>query len=316
MNDTDRKTQIVLVDDQRMTRDGLRALFGPCPDMEVVGESSTQALALANIPKADVVIIVVGVGRKCPHPTAIVEPILRRWPQVRIVAISAIPNRALLGGLLQAGVHGCVTAQCASDELFKAVRTVVSGSRYLCPAATTMLLGGHSRHEADGNSRLEVPLTDRECAVLALLSEGRTSNEIATTLGLSSKTIDACRRHLMRKLEVDSMAGLVKCAIMMEMTAVAPLSHLRSRPNEKPLLILLAWDVPDGDAFLEALKADEELRMVPVVVLAESKETSEVTASFARGAAGYMIKTANPTQLYEEVAAIHAYWALSELPRP
>ena len=93
------------------------------------------------------------------------------------------------------------------------------------------------------------------------------------------------------------------------------LSHLRSRSEEKPLLILLALEVPGGGVFLETLKTDETLRMIPVVVLAASKETSEVTASFSLGAVGYMIKTTDLTRLSEEVAAIPAYGALSEFPR-
>jgi CheY-like chemotaxis protein len=95
------------------------------------------------------------------------------------------------------------------------------------------------------------------------------------------------------------------------------LMHLRSRPQEKPMLILLALNMPDGSAFhfLEALKADETLRMIPVVALAESNEKSEVSASFALGAAGYMIKSADPAKLHEDMAAVCTYWALSELPR-
>jgi DNA-binding NarL/FixJ family response regulator len=66
-------------------------------------------------------------------------------------------------------------------------------------------------------------LTERERLILWFLGEGKTSKEIARAQGLSSKTIDACRRRLMRKLQVNSMAGLVKCAIVMEMTTAVPL---------------------------------------------------------------------------------------------
>jgi CheY-like chemotaxis protein len=95
------------------------------------------------------------------------------------------------------------------------------------------------------------------------------------------------------------------------------LAHLRSRPAEKPTLILLAWNDRSEEAllFLGALKADETLRLIPVVVWAESNRESEVAESFARGAAAYVVKSRDPEELREEVATICAYWALSELPR-
>lgn len=95
------------------------------------------------------------------------------------------------------------------------------------------------------------------------------------------------------------------------------LLHLRSRSEEKPLLILLALHMPEGSAlpFLETLKADETLKMIPVVVLAESSEKDEVAASFTLGVAGYMIKSADPVKLCEDVTAIRTYWALSQFPR-
>jgi CheY-like chemotaxis protein len=95
------------------------------------------------------------------------------------------------------------------------------------------------------------------------------------------------------------------------------LTHLRGRPEEKPMLILLAWNGPDGSVFhfLEALRADETLRMIPVVVLGQSRERHDFSTIFALGVAGYMIKSADPAKLQEEVAAICTYWALSELPR-
>lgn len=94
------------------------------------------------------------------------------------------------------------------------------------------------------------------------------------------------------------------------------LAHLRHEPLERPMLILLAWDVPDGSEFLAALKADERLRTIPLVILAASGAIPGVSASFALGAAGYLVKSADPAQLREDLATVCAYWALSELPRP
>jgi DNA-binding NarL/FixJ family response regulator len=191
--------------------------------MEVIGESDgdTPALPWAGVSQADVVIV--GVDRAPHNPMVMLGDVLRRWPQARVIALTAAANRAHLTGLFRAGVHGYVTSQCAFEELLDAVRAVVAGSTYLCSRAMKILLDDSAQGGADRAGLLGIPLTDREATILQLLAEGQTSKEVAALLHLSSKTVDACRRQLMRKLGVDSMAGLVKCAILMEMTTVAPL---------------------------------------------------------------------------------------------
>jgi two-component system NarL family response regulator len=124
--------------------------------------------------------------------------------------------------LLRAGAHGYVTTQSASDELLEAVRTARSGATYLCSQVRRSILEDFTQGEADKTEGDWAAITDREAMILQLLGEGRSSKETAAVMNLSSKTIDACRRQLMRKLDVDSMAGLVKCAIALGLTTVDP----------------------------------------------------------------------------------------------
>jgi CheY-like chemotaxis protein len=94
------------------------------------------------------------------------------------------------------------------------------------------------------------------------------------------------------------------------------LQYLREPHEQKPGFVLLDLDMPDRGAFrfLEAIKRDETLRMIPVVVLAGSDEKCDVSASFALGGAGYVTKSADASTLREQTAAILAYWSLSQLP--
>ena len=94
------------------------------------------------------------------------------------------------------------------------------------------------------------------------------------------------------------------------------LQYLHEPQGPKPAFVLLGLDLPDRAAFrfLEAVKADETLRMIPVVVLAGSDEKGDVSASFMLGGAGYMTKSADASTLREQTAAILAYWSLSRLP--
>lgn len=94
-------------------------------------------------------------------------------------------------------------------------------------------------------------------------------------------------------------------------------AYLHGGDHEMPMLVLLALNARDGNAFLflERLKADETLKLIPVVILALSDDEGDVTASFALGAAGYVVKSADPEKLREEVAALCTYWSLSQAPR-
>jgi len=94
------------------------------------------------------------------------------------------------------------------------------------------------------------------------------------------------------------------------------LQYLKEPNGHKPALILLALSLPDRGAFrfLEAVKTDEALRMIPVVVLAEANEKCDVSASFALGGVGYVTRSADASILREQTAAILAYWSLSQLP--
>ena len=122
----------------------------------------------------------------------------------------------------RAGAHAYVARHSGFDELLRAIHAVTSGSTYLCADARESIIDGYTQYEGNMREQAETSLTERECEVLRLLAEGKTSKEIGLLMDLSSKTIDACRRQLMRKLDVDSTASLVKHAIVMGLTTMAP----------------------------------------------------------------------------------------------
>ncbi len=207
--------RIVLVADDRILCDGLRALFGQDSMMEVIGEANSgpEAVGLVLGLQPDVVLLDMGSWTSANMDT--IRRISQMHPQGRIVALSLLRNQAFVAEAFRAGIHGYVVKQNGFDELLLAIRTVHSGSTYLCRGVRELLLPEYAQSRSTVGKLSDVCLTERESAVLQLLTEGRTSKETALLLEVSSKTIDACRRQLMRKLEVDSMAGLVKRALAM-----------------------------------------------------------------------------------------------------
>lgn len=214
--------RIVLVDDNRMMRDGLKALFHQEADIEVVGESNEtpEALELIRALQPDLVVMNIGLGAAASMD--VVRRISQEQSGAKIIALSAFCNKALVAEAFRAGIHAYVAKRNCFGELVQAIHAVISGSTYLCVHTRGIVIEEYTGAARDPQETAQISLTERECEVLRLLAEGKTSKEIALLMDLSSKTIDACRRHLMRKLHVDGTAGLVKHAIVMGLTPVAP----------------------------------------------------------------------------------------------
>ena len=213
--------RIVLVADDRILRDGLRALLGQNATTEVTGEANCSPEAAERVSELEPDVVIADIGSWTSGSVEMVRRIARAHPPVRIVVLSPIRNQAFVAAVFRAGTHGYVVKRNGFDELLRAIDAVCSGSTYLCPRVRELILPGYAQSHGAARKPSEAGLTEREAAVLELLAEGQTSKEVALMLNVSSKTIDACRRQLMKKLEVNSVAGLVKRALAMGMTTLA-----------------------------------------------------------------------------------------------
>ena len=219
--------RLLLIDSDCMVREGLAALFGRECGMQVVGTGSggSDTLELMGELRPDVVVVDVSCGMA--GGVEIIHRICQVGAETKVVALSTLCNRTLVGEAFKAGANAYVAKCNCFRELVRAIQGVVSGATHLCPHTREAVLDQCRDHPTDNDTQI---LTDREYAVLELIGEGQTSKEIGLHMNLSSKTIDACRRQLMRKLDVDSVAGLVKHAIVMGLTTTFPLSRARLLP--------------------------------------------------------------------------------------
>jgi DNA-binding NarL/FixJ family response regulator len=218
----DEKIRILFVSDERMRRDGLLSLFSRQTDMNIIGASDAVEGLKEPMGQSEPDVTVVSMARTPGGNVASVRQLLRRWPRTKVVVLSPFSKQAFVAEVLRAGAHGYVGMECTFEELLEAVRMVRSGARYLCSTVRRLVLDRFARGGADKVDPDDVAMTDREDTILQLFGDGRSSKEIAALLNLSSKTIDACRRQLMKKLDVDSTAGLVKCAIVLGLTTADP----------------------------------------------------------------------------------------------
>ena len=205
--------RVIIVDDHKIMREGLRSLLEKQPDIEVVAEadSAQQALKLVQEMTPDVVII--DVVMPSLNGIEATRRILAKLPTVKVIALSMYSDKRLVMEMLRAGASGYLLKDCAFEELDEAIRTVIQDRTYITPRIVDIIVKDYfSQVERPSSSALSA-LTSRQYEVLQLLAEGKTTREIAKQMSLSVKTIDSHRQQIINKLNIHSIAGLTKYAI-------------------------------------------------------------------------------------------------------
>ncbi|MFH1570332.1 MAG: response regulator transcription factor [Gemmatimonadota bacterium] len=214
------RIRILLADDHRIVRDGLRALIEQQPDMTVVAEAEDgrTAVQLARAEEPDVAILDIGM----PELNGIdaTAQIRAAVPRTRVIALSMHSDRRFVAGALRAGASGYLLKDCAFEELTRAIHTVVANQTYLSPAIAGTVVEGYVRGSASTAAEANPPveLTAREREILQLIAEGCSTREIAGRLFVSDKTVETHRRNIMEKLDLHSIADLTRYAIRIGLT--------------------------------------------------------------------------------------------------
>ncbi len=210
--------QIVLAEDHKILRDGLRAIFASESDIELAGEATDgrEAMSAARELQPDLLILDLSMPRM-DGLTALKE-IKRLAPRTRVLVMTVHRTEEYVFKAIEDGADGYVLKDASAIELLLAVRSVLAGERYLSAAVATHVIAAllkrkGAREEAPGpRSGLDL-LSTREREVLKLVTEGYRSREIGEFLYISEKTVEKHRANLMRKLGVNSVAALIALAI-------------------------------------------------------------------------------------------------------
>jgi two-component system response regulator NreC len=213
-------TKILIADDHRILREGLRSLIDVLPNMEVIGEADNgrEAVQIAAEKRPDVVIMDVNM----PDLNGIeaTRQLLKEPHAVKVIGLSMYSDKRFVTGLLKAGASGYILKSGAFEELTKAIDTVMAGDVYLSPKVAGVVVEDYVGNLAAEEPGLQAVLTAREREVLQLLAEGRSSKEIASRLHVSEKTVHTHRQNIMEKLDIHSVAELTKYAIREGITSV------------------------------------------------------------------------------------------------
>ncbi len=206
--------RILLADDHRIVRQGLRRILEETSRMEVVGEASDgrEAVQMALDKEPDVIVMDVAM----PHLGGMeaIRQISKRLPAVKVLVLSMYSDESYVVQMLEAGAKAYLLKDSADTDLVEAVLAVSNGKSFFSPLISKILLDEYVRQlqEKGVSDRYEL-LTEREREILQLIAEGKTSREIAELLNLSTSTVDTHRGHIMEKLDLHNPYEVVLYAV-------------------------------------------------------------------------------------------------------
>jgi len=215
--------RIILADDHRILREGLRSLLAQQPDVTVVGEASDgdTVIALARELKPD--LIIMDVVMPGTDGIAATRQIRSECPDTKVIALSMHSDRRFVSEMVRAGALGYLVKDSAFEELNQAVRTVMANRPYLSAVITGTLVEDFVRQTNAAERPQLSPLhmlTGREQEVLRLLADGKRVKEIAHLLNISAKTVESHRQNIMDKLEIHSTIELTRYALREGLTSI------------------------------------------------------------------------------------------------
>lgn len=214
------KTSIVLVDDHEIVRQGLKALIEKRPEMQVVGEGKNgrEAIRLSSQLKPDVIIMDISM----PDMNGIeaTGQIVAESAGVKVIALSMHSDKRFVLGMLKAGAAGFLLKESAFVELITAIDAVMADQIYLSPKIAGSVITDYLQSIPDEEISAANVLTTRERTVLQLIAEGRTTRDMADCLNISVKTVEARRKKIMEKLNLHSVAALIKFALREGLTSL------------------------------------------------------------------------------------------------
>jgi two-component system response regulator NreC len=214
--------RIILADDHAVLRHGLSKSFQNEKDMEIIAQAKDgrSTVELAKELSPDVVIMDIGM----PDLNGIeaTRQIIRDLPRVKIIALSMHSGKNFIIEMFRAGASGYLLKDCEFDELVNAVRVVTAGKTYISPSISDVVVENYVRNFPERKESVFSVLTKREREILQLLTEGKTTKQIAKSLHISTKTVEVHRLNIMNKLKIDNIAQLTKYAIQEGLTMPEP----------------------------------------------------------------------------------------------
>jgi DNA-binding NarL/FixJ family response regulator len=210
-----KRITVLLAEDHQIVREGFRSLLEHEHDIEVVGEAETGRQAVQLTRKLRPAVVVMDIAMPLLNGLEATRQIRKEFPETKVLILSAHSDDAYVEQVAVLGAAGFLLKQTSSHELATAIREVQKGNTFFSPSISRRV-HDRSQKPADRAANLRKKtnrLSSREVEVLQLIAEGKPNKQVAGELGVSFKTVDKHRQHLMNKLDIHDVAGLTRYAI-------------------------------------------------------------------------------------------------------
>lgn len=223
--------EILLVDDHKIMRDGIRSILHHTGEFVVVGEAENGVDAVQECKVKRPGIVLMDIGLPGLNGIEATAEILRHCPSTKIIILSMYHDEHSVVSAIRSGARAFVLKKASESDLLDALRTVAKGGSYLSPQVSDRLLNRIQRGDLESKSlpaTLET-LSPRELQVMRLVAEGKTSKEIAVMLNLGLQTVRSYRKTMMKKLGVSNVAGLTQVALAAGLTRFSGREEVNSQ---------------------------------------------------------------------------------------
>ena len=207
--------RIILTDDHRIVRDGIKAMLNDAPDLRIVGQAASgqELFELMKVEKADVLILDI----ELPDLSGIdiCRQVSHDFPETGVLILSMYTGEEFIFKAISEGAKGYLPKNTNREELLEAIRQVAAKREYFSPVISQIMLKSYIRKakSKNANEKEITELSKREIEVLRMLAEGVLNSDIADKLFISIRTVESHKSHIMQKLELHTTAELVKFAI-------------------------------------------------------------------------------------------------------
>jgi DNA-binding NarL/FixJ family response regulator len=208
------KQRIVIAEDHRILREGLRALISSNPDFDIVGEAEDGRDAIRCVEKLVPDLILLDLSMPRMNGMEAIKEIKKQCPETKILVLTVHRTEEYILATLRAGADGYALKDATHTELVMAIKSVLMGKRYLSPGVSEKVIEGYL--EGRKTLKSSTPwdtLTQREREVLKLIAEGYKNKAIADYLYISVKTVEKHRANLMKKLDLHNTSSLTAFAM-------------------------------------------------------------------------------------------------------
>lgn len=201
---------VFIIDDHQMLIDGIKALLLNESDFKIIGEALRSTEAIERIKKTDVDVIITDINMPEMNGLQLANAIRRVKPEQKILALSMYGDKAVITDMIDAGVKGYVLKNTGKQELISALKLIANGGTYFSGDVAKEL------NRVDDSIDKRYILTPREREIVRYVAQGLSHTEIGDKICISPRTVDTHRTNIMRKLEVHSIAELIKMALQLK----------------------------------------------------------------------------------------------------